>query len=307
MAWGTAPDAPVYTAVSIVYAPPIDQPAADTRQASAEQKTDAETPAPVAPQTTTEQQAQAESLAPVDPQPPIDQPAAPAQQRVVDRPPPAEPQRETLAKSEPMVDEAQPRAEAVPNRVADAPAPPVPDPMPAPSLPAPSSPEPPASPALRSPPKTVEAPPAAAPHPKPMPRQVAARPQATKPSLRAGSADEQPATRSVSGAEPQSAAATPRAHPPDPSILASWNSLFSAWLAARKTYPEVARRRGEQGNVTLRFTVDGDGEVVNVALVAGSGSRILDESALALLRNAKLPRPQTEITRTVDVRYRLEE
>ena len=90
-------------------------------------------------------------------------------------------------------------------------------------------------------------------------------------------------------------------------MLASWNALFSAWLATRKTYPEIARRRGEQGSVTLRFTVAGDGEVVAVALVAGSGSRILDDSALALLRNARLPRPQTEITQTVRVQYQLED
>jgi protein TonB len=90
-------------------------------------------------------------------------------------------------------------------------------------------------------------------------------------------------------------------------VAAGWNSLFAAWLAERKRYPETARRHGEQGNVTLRFKVAGDGRVVDVALIEGSGSSALDEAAEALLRDAKMPAPLTEISRTVRVRYRLDD
>jgi len=90
-------------------------------------------------------------------------------------------------------------------------------------------------------------------------------------------------------------------------VAAGWNSLFAAWLAERKKYPEAARRRGEQGNVTLRFKIAGDGTVLEVALVAGSGSPALDEAAEAMLRDAKVPPPLTEISRTVRVRYRLDD
>jgi protein TonB len=90
-------------------------------------------------------------------------------------------------------------------------------------------------------------------------------------------------------------------------VAAGWNSLFAAWLAERKRYPEAARRRGEQGNVTLRFKVAGDGTVLDVALVEGSGSAALDEAATALLRDARVPPPRTEISRTVRLRYRLDD
>jgi protein TonB len=90
-------------------------------------------------------------------------------------------------------------------------------------------------------------------------------------------------------------------------VAVGWNTLFSAWLAARKTYPEAARRHGEQGNVTLRFKVAVDGKVLDVALVTGSGSPVLDQAAEALLQNAMLPPPHTEISRTVRLRYRLDD
>jgi periplasmic protein TonB len=161
-------------------------------------------------------------------------------------------------------------------------------------------------PVVPPPQPAMELPPSAAPPPKP-PSHVAMRPQPVRPSPRAVPMPAQTAERNPPGHVTSPNPTTPQAVRPDPSVLASWNAMFSAWLASRKTYPEVARRRGEQGSVTLRFTVAGDGEVVQVALVAGSGSRILDESALALLRNAHLPRPETEITRTVRVQYQLED
>ena len=57
----------------------------------------------------------------------------------------------------------------------------------------------------------------------------------------------------------------------------------------------------------MRFRVAGDGTVLEVALVTGSGSPVLDEAARALLRDAKLPPPQAEISRTVRLRYRLDD
>ncbi len=62
-----------------------------------------------------------------------------------------------------------------------------------------------------------------------------------------------------------------------------------AWLAAHKSYPEAARRRGEEGSVALRFTVERSGRVTEVSVVRGSGSSILDAAAEAMLRNATLP------------------
>ena len=81
--------------------------------------------------------------------------------------------------------------------------------------------------------------------------------------------------------------------------------LLAAWLAAHRRYPEDARRRSEQGDVTIRFTVASDGRVSDVAVVKGSGFGALDASALAMLQGATLPPPGIEATRTVRIRFRL--
>jgi periplasmic protein TonB len=105
---------------------------------------------------------------------------------------------------------------------------------------------------------------------------------------------------------PATAAAVPHA-PELPSAVTGWNELLSAWLAAHKRYPEIARRRGQEGTVTLRFTVAADGNVLDVSVVTGSGSPLLDNAAQELLLGATLPAPRTELTRTVRLRYRLED
>lgn len=90
----------------------------------------------------------------------------------------------------------------------------------------------------------------------------------------------------------------------------SWKQALVAWFASHKVYPPEARRRGEEGNVAVRFTVEPSGQVVAVAVVHSSGSPRLDAAAEALLRNASLPpfeasMPRTPITTTVELRYRL--
>jgi len=92
----------------------------------------------------------------------------------------------------------------------------------------------------------------------------------------------------------------------------SWERALSAWLASHKVYPEEARRRDEQGNVTVRFTVEPSGRVTDVAVVGSSGAPRLDAAAAALLRNATLPpfdpsMPQRPISATVQIRYHLED
>jgi protein TonB len=89
-----------------------------------------------------------------------------------------------------------------------------------------------------------------------------------------------------------------------------WAAAVSGWLTARKTYPEEARRRGEEGRVAVRFTVDRSGRVVDAAIVAASGSALLDEAALGLLRQAVFPAfpadmAQPRVTITTTVRYSL--
>lgn len=85
---------------------------------------------------------------------------------------------------------------------------------------------------------------------------------------------------------------------------------MAAWLQSHRSYPDEARRRGEEGRVVIRFTVNRDGRVLDVALVSSSGSELLDEAARAMFR-ARLPAfpagmAQDQITVTVPIRFTLE-
>jgi protein TonB len=89
-----------------------------------------------------------------------------------------------------------------------------------------------------------------------------------------------------------------------------WVTAVSAWLAAHRSYPEQARERGDEGNVSVRFTVDRYGRVRQATIVRPSGSALLDEAALELLRNAIFPAfppnmTEAQVTITTSIRYSL--
>lgn len=145
------------------------------------------------------------------------------------------------------------------------------------------------------PPKLAQSVPRAA-QPKPEPKRAAppvaqpapARPAATAP---AESGSPAPAPAAVAGAPA--------------TVAPGWNALLAAWLAANRRYPDEARRRSEEGEVTVRFTVLPGGQVSEAAIAKGSGFAALDAAALRLLQGATLPAPGIEATRTVRIRFRL--
>jgi len=209
--------------------------------------------------------------------------------------PPAEPPTPRPAvippPPEPMV--IQPPAAEPPPRAAVIPPPPEP-PVVQPPPPEPPAPEP----------KSLDRPPV----PKPPPP----RPRPTpRPA-------ERPAERTIERAAsppretplPPAVAATPPPAPATPIIDPRWQAAVSSLLTSRKIYPEEARRRGEEGRVAVRFTIDRSGRVVDAAIVTASGSSLLDEAALALLRQAVLPpfpvdMTQARLTITTTIRYTL--
>lgn len=112
-------------------------------------------------------------------------------------------------------------------------------------------------------------------------------------------------------AAPRTAAlAAPAVPPPVASTPArtvpNWDALLMAWLEAHRKYPELARRRGEQGEVTVRFVVGANGIVSEAQVAASSGHASLDAAALATLQGASLPAPGVAATRTIRLRYRLD-
>ena len=51
-------------------------------------------------------------------------------------------------------------------------------------------------------------------------------------------------------------------------------------------YPNEAQRKGITGQLTLRFQISRDGNLMNVRLINGSGYNILDEAALQAVKSA---------------------
>ena len=202
------------------------------------------------------------------------------------RPPPAAPDDQAIE----MVFEAPPAAAPAPEPPT---APPPPDELPPP----PEAPPPEPAPTLTQPAEPLPVPP-----PPPRPRPPPPRPEA--PATAAPAPVMAPA--SVATAPPAASAPEPAAPAVDP----RWSRSVSEWLEAHRTYPDEARRRGEEGRVALRFTVDRSGAVLDVELVHSSGSPRLDAAALALLRTAALPpfaasMTAGQITITMQIRYGL--
>lgn len=201
-------------------------------------------------------------------------------------------------------------------------------------------------PQAQSVPAESASPPPAAVPPPPQPAQATPAPSAVTPLVSPDDTapEEAPAQATQVPSPPVQAAEAPRErttpHPPPPrreigsreapspapaptptpqaaasqaasAANASWQAALSAWLQAHKFYPERARQRGEQGTVVLRFTADRDGRVMDAALVQSSGSRILDNAAQSMLRDARIPpfpatMPQPQITLTLPIRYALQ-
>lgn len=108
-----------------------------------------------------------------------------------------------------------------------------------------------------------------------------------------------------------SANAPPVNAPPQAAISPGWQSAVGAWLQSNKTYPDAARRRGDEGRATVRFTVNREGRVVDFQLMASTGSVALDAAVDQLLRGARLPpfpsgMSQEQVTVTLQIRYALE-
>jgi protein TonB len=93
-------------------------------------------------------------------------------------------------------------------------------------------------------------------------------------------------------------------------IAGDWQRSLATWLAAHKTYPDEARRRGMEGNVALRLTIDKSGRVLDVVLVRSAGSSTLDAAAEAMVHNTVLPpftagMSQDTVTITIQLHYAL--
>lgn len=196
--------------------------------------------------------------------------------------------------------------------VLPAPSPPVPPPammidlalLPSPPSPTPPAPE--AKPPQPQRPKTAEITPPPLPHKlaRPAPRKPpAARPA---PEVHAedigptpAAVDPPPAEPAVSSPVPTTPSTSALAPSPAPrsSTIALWRSTLQQHLQSRKRYPRTAQSRRQEGVATIRFVLDREGNLMSINLEHSSGTEMLDEEALDLVRRAlPLPPPPPEVS-----------
>jgi protein TonB len=89
--------------------------------------------------------------------------------------------------------------------------------------------------------------------------------------------------------------APPRAHASRAQVD-SWYGHIVTQLERHKSYPPVARERGETGVVQLAFSIDREGHVVSSRIVKSSGYAALDRETIATVRRAQpFPAPPAGI------------
>jgi protein TonB len=69
-------------------------------------------------------------------------------------------------------------------------------------------------------------------------------------------------------------------------------------------YPVRARKAGVEGTVVVTFAVGGTGGARDLAVAMSSGSQLLDEAALRLVRESG-PYPHIPVTLRLPIRFRL--
>lgn len=120
-----------------------------------------------------------------------------------------------------------------------------------------------------------------------------------------------PAVTPVAATPAQSSASSIGDDPKARQAQANYFQTLMAYLARRKAYPAEAKKAGQQGVVTVRFSVDRNGHVSEEAIKRGSGHSLLDGATLALVRRVSPMPPmpasmrQERITVSLPIEYSL--
>jgi protein TonB len=109
---------------------------------------------------------------------------------------------------------------------------------------------------------------------------------------------------------PSSEAAAPTTQPDQQQLLGRYAQQLSRLLASQQEYPRLAAMRGWEGEVRLRVKVARKGNLLFLQVDRSSGHEILDQHALQLVDQVRLPPfpdelEGSEIQITVPVNYKL--
>jgi protein TonB len=78
--------------------------------------------------------------------------------------------------------------------------------------------------------------------------------------------------------------------------IEAWQKAIFAHIVRHKLYPEEARKKNVKGEVVVLFLLDRRGGVSEVRVANGSGSTVLDQAAVEVLRRASpLPPPPADL------------
>jgi protein TonB len=94
---------------------------------------------------------------------------------------------------------------------------------------------------------------------------------------------------------------------PNPAVIVSWQRKLIAHLERFKRYPSEAR--DSEGVTNLAFQIDRQGHILSARILHSSGSSVLDQEALAMIKRAEpLPTPpddllDTQLSFTIPIRY----
>ncbi|SMX43698.1 energy transducer TonB [Actibacterium lipolyticum] len=79
--------------------------------------------------------------------------------------------------------------------------------------------------------------------------------------------------------------------------ITEWQKSVVLRIAKAKTYPKSARKKGVQGEVRVKFTIDRYGNVIAREVETSSGSSVLDQAALDVFDALeKLPTPPNHLS-----------
>jgi len=190
--------------------------------------------------------------------------------------PPPEPERDISVTLEATAPEAPPAASPPPSE------------NPPPETPPAETPPPPEPP----PPPPDAPPPMEPPPPPPPPKTIWPKPVVKTPP-RPVQAMQAPASPAPPVAAPVQATAkpAPAAPPPSAGIEATFIGQLRAYIKTITHYPnsKEARLLRPQGNVEVQFTLSRAGAVSDVGLLRPSGSQVLDQQALSIVRSGAYP------------------